>query len=216
MTHQLARRYGTQSTTVRSRSRAGLVALATALAVAGCSVTPTPDAPPVVDDSASEFNNDQTACLTAGSWTLDLVRYTEDVATAAAGGALPIRDVAASGSLAIRFTEDFLFAAKSLDFLTESTFDNDGETVVAKLTRNEEVTGEWDWFDDETLVVSRVGYLTDSNTNEAIVNGETTVNLFPPPPRFFLSDGAPFTVTCAPDQLVLDSGAVIAWTFVRG
>ena len=78
------------------------------------------------------------------------------------------------------------------------------------------MSGEWDWFDNETLVFSRVVYLAESSSNEAIINDQATVNFFPEPPRFFVSDGGAWTVTCTASELVLDSGAVIAWRFVRG
>ena len=190
---------------------ASLLLGATMVALTGCTVpSPPGDPAPAADDP------DQTACLTAGPWRLDLARYTEDVATAEALATAPVVDAAASGSLSITFTDDFLFAGGATAFMTERTYDNEGETVVARWTRSDEVSGEWDWFDNETLVPSRVVYLSESSTNEAILDGQTTVNFFPEPPRFFLSDGAPWTVTCTPDRLILDSDAVIAWHFVRG
>ena len=201
---------------MRCRNRSTLVPLAAlaagaALALTACGVTSVPGDPvPAADDP------DQTACLTAGRWTLDLTRYTEDIATADALATAPVVDAAASGSLTITFTDEFLFAGGATAFMTERTYDNEGETIVARWTRSDEVSGEWDWFDNETLVPSRVVYLSESSTNEAIVDGQTTVSFFPEPPRFFLSDGAAWTVTCTPDRLILDSDAVIAWHFMRG
>ncbi len=181
------------------------------IVLTGCAAPAVPGDPvPPADDA------DQTACLTAGSWTLDLIRYAEDVATADSLASAPIQDATASGSLSIRFTEDFLFAGGATAFTTERRYENDGETVVARWTRDDEVSGEWDWFDNETLVFSRVVYLAESSSNEAIVNDQATVNFFPEPPRFFLSDGGAWTVACTPSELVLDSGAVIPWHFVRG
>lgn len=187
----------------------GVAALA--LVLTGCSVPYLPSDPAAAPDDA-----DQTACLTAGAWTLDLIRYAEDVATADSLGSAPILDATASGSLSIRFTDDFLFAGASSAFTTERRYENDGETVVARWTRDDQVSGEWDWFDNETLVFSRVVYLSESSSNEAIVDNQTTVSFFPEPPRFFLSDGGPWTVACTAGELVLDSDSVIAWHFVRG
>ena len=193
-----------------STSRGGSYAIVGVLSIGlvGCSVTGVPG------DPVSAPDTDKTACLTASSWTLDLHRYTEDVATADAIAGAPVRDVAATGTLSIKFTRDFLFAAAAKSFLTERTYASDGDTVVARWTRDDEVSGEWDWFNNETLVVSRVVYLTESVTNEALINGETTVNFFPEPPRFYLSDGGPWRVTCTADRLILDSDGVIPWHFL--
>ncbi|MEQ1736001.1 MAG: hypothetical protein ABL886_06325 [Rhodoglobus sp.] len=192
------------------KKAAGVALAAVTLALFGCSV------PVVPGDPVPAPETDQTACLTSGSWTLDLARYTEDVATSDSLSAAPIRDARATGTLSITFTKEFLFASEARSFMTERTYDNDGETVVARWTRDDEVSGEWHWFDNETLVLGRVEYLVESSTNEAVVDGTVTVNFFPEPPRFYLSSGGPWRVTCSPDRLVLDSDGVIAWHFLPG
>jgi hypothetical protein len=158
---------------------------------------------------------DQTACLTSGTpWTLDLQRYADDVAEAESVTPVPLQDVEVSGSLTIQFTDDFLFAATTNGLTTVRNYDNDGETIVATVVRNDEVSGEWDWFDEVTLVTSRVVYLSDSTTSDTVVDNEATVSFFPEPPRLFFSDGAVNTITCEPGRLIIDSGGLIAWHFV--
>jgi len=62
----------------------------------------------------------------------------------------------------IQYTDDFIFAAASTAFTTVRNYDNEGDTIVTTSTRSDEVSGEWDWFDEQTLVTSRVGYLAES------------------------------------------------------
>lgn len=62
----------------------------------------------------------------------------------------------------IQYTDDFLFAAASTALMTVRNYALEGETIVATSTRNDEVTGERDWFDEQTLVTSRVVYLAES------------------------------------------------------
>ncbi len=166
--------------------------------------------PPVAD-------TDQTACLTAGTpWTLDLQRYVSDVAAAEGVTPVPLTDVSVtSGSLTVQFTDDFLFAATTSGLTTVRTYDNEGETIVATVTRSDEVSGEWDWFDDVTLVPSRVVYLSESTSSDAVVDGETTVSFFPEPPRLVFGDGAAFTITCESTRLIIDGGGLTAWHFTR-
>ncbi|WP_439565506.1 hypothetical protein [Microcella sp.] len=187
-------------------------ALGLALLLSSCAVTaedgdPQPPAP----------DTDQTACLTAGTpWTLDLQRYVDDVAAAEGVTPAPLADVSVtSGSLTIQFTDDFLFAATTSGLTTVRTYDNEGETIVATVTRSDEVSGEWDWFDDVTLVPSRVVYLSESTTSDAVVDGETTVSFFPEPPRLVFGDGAAFTITCESTRLIIDGGGLTAWHFTR-
>lgn len=158
---------------------------------------------------------DQTACLTSGTpWTLDLQRYADDVTRVETVTPVPLQGVEVSGSLTVQFTDDFLFAATASGLTTVRNYDNEGETIVATVIRNDEVSGEWDWFDDVTLVTSRVVYLTDSTTSDAVVDGEATVSFFPEPPRLFFSDGGVNTISCEPGRLIIDSGGLLAWHFV--
>lgn len=190
-----------------------LILTASCITLTACSAAPlAPDDP----EPPAPFE-DQTACLTSGApWTLDLSRYAEDVATTEALSAAPLTDVSATGSLTIQFTDDFLFAATTSGLTTVRNYNADGETVVATFIRNDEVSGEWDWFDGQTLVTSRVGYLAESTSNDAVIDGETTVSFFPEPPRLFFSDGAVFTVNCSSGLLVLDSDGLVPWHFLPG
>ena len=169
------------------------------------------------DPAPAPPSSDQTACLTAGTpWTLDLQRYVDDVAASESVTPVPLQDVAVpSGALTIQFTDDFLFAATTSALTTVRTYDNDGETVVATVVRSDEVSGEWDWFDDETLVPSRVVYLSESTSSDAVIDNQTTTSFFPEPPRLVFSDGAAFTITCEGTRLIIDGGGLLAWHFTR-
>lgn len=162
-------------------------------------------------------NTDQTACLIAGTpWRLDLQRYADDVAAVESVTPVPLQDVAVpSGALTIQFTDDFLFAATTSALTTVRTYDNDGETVVATVVRSDDVSGEWDWFDDVTLVPSRVVYLSESTSSDAVIDNQTTASFFPEPPRLVFSDGGAFTITCEANRLVIDGGGLMAWHFTR-
>jgi hypothetical protein len=196
------------------QANVGVVALiaSVSLVMSACAVDANDGDPaPVSPDT------DQTACLTAGTpWTLDLQRYVDDVAAVETVAPVPLQDVAVpSGTLTIQFTDDFLFAATTSALTTVRTYDNDGETVVATFVRSDDVSGEWDWFDEETLVPSRVVYLSESSSSDAVIDNQTTTSFWAEPPRLVFSDGGAFTITCDGTRLIIDGGGLMAWHFTR-
>lgn len=137
------------------------------LLLAACAPSPQN---PVAEDPPAE-SPDDTACLTAQIWSLDVADAATQLGAQLASGGIAVISSEGSGRHTITFTDDGLVSS-SVDVSYIITTDAQGLTLAVVQTHGGESAGEWFWNENSGVIGfenwDNSGYTVQTTT---LING---------------------------------------------